>query len=78
MGIYTERLRRMIENIPNNPKGFTPEIAAMALTQLANASLQVISQLEAATEDLEKENAALTERLIDAGLVPVWEPTSLE
>ena len=78
MGIYTERLRKLIEGIPNSPKGFTPEIASMALTQLANASLQVISQLEEANEDLEKENAALVERLIDAGVAPAWEPTALE
>ena len=76
MGRYTDRLRELIKHIPRDPKGFTPEIASMALTQLANASLQVIAQLEEANEDLERENARLTEALIEKGEFTGWNPTS--
>lgn len=75
MGRYTERLRAMIEGIPRSPAGFTPEIASMCLTQLANGALQVIAQLEEANEDLEKENAKLAEMLVEAGAAPEWTPT---
>jgi hypothetical protein len=72
MGQHTERLRALMEAIPRSPKGFTPELASMCLTQLANGALQVISSLEEANEDLEKENARLTEMLIEAGKTPQW------
>ena len=75
MGRHTDRLRDLIKNIPRSPSGFTPEIASMCLTQLANGSLQVIAQLEEANEDLERENARLTEMLVEAGKVPLWTPT---
>lgn len=74
MGYHTERLRALMENIPRSPAGFTPEIASMCLTQLANASLQVIASLEEANEDLEKENAKLVEMLIEAGKTTQWPP----
>lgn len=74
MGIYTERLRELIKGIPRDPTGFTPEIASMCLAQLANGALQVIAQLEEANEDLEKENNALVEMLVDAGVAPPWSP----
>lgn len=74
MGRYTERLRELINGIPRSPQGFTPEIASMCLTQLANGALQVIAQLEEAQEDLEKENSRLVELLIEAGAAPPWVP----
>ncbi len=74
MGQHTERLRELIKNIPRDPKGFTPEIASMCLTQLANASLQVISQLEEGMEDLEKENSRLTEMLLEKHPISDWSP----
>ena len=75
MGRYTERLRELLKGIPKDPKGFTPEIASMCLTQLANGSLQVIAQLEEALEDAEKENDRLTEMLIEHGVAPAWTPS---
>lgn len=77
MGVYTERLRELIKNIPRDPRGFTPEIASQCLAQLANGALQVIAQLEEANEDLEKENAKLTERLIETGTIDTWVPPQL-
>jgi hypothetical protein len=77
MGQHTERLRSLIENLPRSPKGLTPEIAQHCIVQLANGALQVISQLEEAQEDLEKENARLAEMLLEAGIVPQWTPTEL-
>jgi len=76
MGRHTERLRELIAHIPKSPKGFTPEIASMALTQLANGALQVISQLEEAMDDLEAENARLTEMVMEKqGDGDAWTPS---
>jgi hypothetical protein len=75
MGRYTERMRALLEGIPRSPQGFTPEIASMCLTQLANGALQVIAQLEEANEDLEKENTRLVDMLVEAGVAPEWVPT---
>lgn len=72
MGRHTERLRALIAGIPRSPTGFTPEIASMCLTQLANGSLQVISTLEEQVEDQEKEIHRLTEMLMETA--PVWTP----
>lgn len=74
MGQHTERLRALMQAIPRSPKGFTPELASMCLTQLGNGAIHVISSLEEANEDLEKENARLVEMLIEAGITPVWAP----
>lgn len=78
MGIHTERLRELLKNIPKSPAGFTPELASMCITQLANGSLQVIGHLEDINADLEKENDRLVEMLVAAGAAPEWIPTKAE
>ena len=76
MGIYTERLREMIKTIPMRElHHMKPELFSGAMTQLVNASLQVIGNLEEALASMEKENASLAERMIEAGIVDEWKPT---
>lgn len=74
MGQHTERLRELIKSIPKDPRGLTPEVASMFITQAMNASLQVISQLEESMEDLEKENARLAEMLLEKHPISDWSP----
>ena len=75
MGRHTNRLREVLKQIPTSPKGFTPEIASMCLTSLGQGALQIISELEEANEDLEKEVERLTMLMVEAGVAPPWSPT---
>ncbi len=77
MGWHSDRLRTVIQHLPR-PKGshtgFTPELASMALAQLANGALQVIAELEERNEDLSKEIDRLTEMLVEKDGISGWRP----
>lgn len=72
MGRSAQKLREIIELLPKpkDKEGFTPEIAAMCLAQLANKALQIIAEQEEIIEDLEKEVAALQGHAIDNTKLP--------
>jgi hypothetical protein len=74
MGRYSDKLRAILNNIPKDPRGFTPEIASMCIAQLGNTALQIISRLEESMEDLEKENGRLTEMLLEKHPISDWTP----
>jgi hypothetical protein len=75
MGKHAQKFREIIELLPKptDTKGFTPEIAAMCLAQLANKAFHIIQEQEEIIEDLENEVNALQASAIESA--PEWKPT---
>ena len=74
MGKHAQKFREIIELLPKptDTKGFTPEIAAMCLAQLANKAFHIIQEQEEIIEDLENEVSALQAKAIESA--PEWKP----
>ena len=74
MGKHAQKFREIIELLPKptDTKGFTPEIAAMCLAQLANKAFHIIQEQEEIIEDLENEVNALQASAIESA--PEWKP----
>jgi hypothetical protein len=74
MGKHAQKFREIIELLPKptDTKGFTPEIAAMCLAQLANKAFHIIQEQEEIIEDLENEVNALQANAIKSA--PEWKP----
>jgi hypothetical protein len=65
MGVYTEKFRVLIKNLPKDATQFeSPMQAASTMAQLTNSVLQVLASLEEALEDAEKEKERLEEMLM--------------
>jgi hypothetical protein len=76
MGKHAQKFREIIELLPKptDAKGFTPEIAAMCLAQLANKAFHIIQEQEEIIEDLENEVNALQANAIESTPTPEWKP----
>jgi hypothetical protein len=63
MARNAQKFREIIEMLPKptDTQGFTPEVAALCLAQLANGALRIIAEQEEIIEDLEKEVTSLQE-----------------
>jgi hypothetical protein len=66
MGVYTEKFRSLIKNLPKSPEQFTdPMQASSVMAQLTNSVLQCLASLEEALEDAEKEKETLENMLME-------------
>jgi hypothetical protein len=66
MGVYTEKFRALINNLPKSPDQFTnPMQASSVMAQLTNSVLQCMAALEEALEDAEKEKETLENMLME-------------
>lgn len=66
MARYSQKFRDLLNAVPkpDDTKGFTPEMASVALTHTINKALQVIQELEESLLDAEEEITKLQSQLI--------------